>query len=324
MTDYELAHPHDLLVRRFLIEPELMADLMTYYVKQAADQKIVQLIELANLRCESPVNIDKNLIEAIGDLRFSTNFKASQQQSNVFLLFEHQSKIDKHIRMRGLQYIVQAYERFEEETGGKSKYPYPIVVVFYHGKIPWKELLEMDEMIERVPGAEGNLLRYTLILIDMSIIPKNELKGHPALQALIETLQLASQGKLIAEFEHVADHFIALKHDPRAKGWLHSLVRYVLAVGKVSKELVIKAFSTLLDEKEAEKMAMSTMQELMLQGKAEGKAEAIATVLKVRFGVLPRHIVKSINSYSDPIALESWTELAATCKSLDEFADALN
>ncbi|MDR3196433.1 MAG: Rpn family recombination-promoting nuclease/putative transposase, partial [Planctomycetaceae bacterium] len=98
MTNTELAHPHDLLVRRFLIEPELMADLLTFYVRQTNDQKIIQLIDLIHLRCESPINIDTDLVEMIGDLRFSTHFKTSQQPSTVFLLFEHQSTIDKHFR----------------------------------------------------------------------------------------------------------------------------------------------------------------------------------------------------------------------------------
>ncbi|MDR3198764.1 MAG: Rpn family recombination-promoting nuclease/putative transposase, partial [Planctomycetaceae bacterium] len=86
MTNNELAHPHDLLVRRFLAEPELMADLLTFYIKQTNDQKIIQLIDLTRLRCESPINIDVNLVETIGDLRFSTNFKKSRQPSTVFLL----------------------------------------------------------------------------------------------------------------------------------------------------------------------------------------------------------------------------------------------
>ncbi|MDR0609341.1 MAG: Rpn family recombination-promoting nuclease/putative transposase, partial [Planctomycetaceae bacterium] len=235
ITNNELAHPHDLLVRRFLAEPELMSDLMTFYVRQTNDQKIIQLIDLAHLRCESPININADLVETIGDLRFSTRFKANRQPSTVFLLFEHQSTIDQHFRVRGLDYIVQSYKNFKKKTKGKLKYPYPIVVVLYHGAIPWKELQEMDDMIEMVPGVEKNLLRYILILIDLSLIPTDELQGHPALQALIETLQLSSKGELAIQFEHVAEHFTAIKDDPRAESWLHSLVRYGLAVSKMSK-----------------------------------------------------------------------------------------
>jgi hypothetical protein len=57
--------------------------------------------------------------------------------------------------------------------------------------------------------------------------------------------------------------------------------------------------------------------------KAVGKAEGIVTVLKSRFGKVPTRIVKLVGSYSDPIVLESWLGLAATCKSLKEFEEAL-
>ncbi|MDL2321436.1 Rpn family recombination-promoting nuclease/putative transposase [Desulfosarcina sp. OttesenSCG-928-B08] len=54
MTDRELVHPHDLLVRYFLVEPDLMADLLVNYV----DSGIVSLLDLSALRCESPVHSD--------------------------------------------------------------------------------------------------------------------------------------------------------------------------------------------------------------------------------------------------------------------------
>jgi hypothetical protein len=138
---------------------------------------------------------------------------------------------------------------------------------------------------------------------------------------------LASHDQLIAGFEHVADHFTAIKHDPRAKSWLHSLVRYALAVSKIGKELVIKAFSKILDEKEAEKMATSTMQELIAEGRVEGRAESgqnmVLAALRKKFTKIPKHIEMAIRQMSDPIALESLIGDVISCQSLDEFAGAL-
>ena len=90
MTSIDLAHPHDHLVRRFLIDTELMADLLIHYPQKTADQQAVGLLDLKHLKCRSPVAIDKNLVEGRGDLRFATTFKGSKRQSNVFLLLEHQ------------------------------------------------------------------------------------------------------------------------------------------------------------------------------------------------------------------------------------------
>jgi len=331
MTSFDLAHPHDNLVRRFLIDVELMADLLTYYPQKVADQNAIRLLDMKHLQCKSPVAMDKNLVEGRGDLRFTTKFRGSNRQSNVFLLLEHQSTIDPDFRLRGLNYIIQEYNEFRRATKGKKKLPYPVVVVLYHGKVTWKNLHEMDEMIDRVSGTETGLLKYPLILIDVSVIPPEKFSGHPALQALLETLQRTSEGKLVKEFDRITDYFTPIKHDPRAPDWIHSLVRYAVSVGKIGNELIVKVFSKVFNEREAHKMAMTTAQQWLHEGRTEGRVEGkteagrnmVLAVLRARFKTVPKRIEKGVCAISDSIALESWAAQAATCQSLDEFAKAL-
>ena len=78
-------------------------------------------------------------------------------------------------------------------------------------------------------------------------------------------------------------------------------------------------------------MAMSTMQELLLEGEARGRIQgeikgeknAIFRFLEGRFGKVPKMIRNSVNSYSDLTALQSLSVLAGSCKTLDEFKDGL-
>ena len=66
-------------------------------------------------------------------------------------------------------------------------------------------------------------------------------------------------------------------------------------------------------------------------GKAEGKAEEkietarnmILTVLRARFGKVTKVIEREIRQMNDPVALDSWAAQAATCQSLEDFAEAL-
>jgi len=64
------------------------------------------------------------------------------------------------------------------------------------------------------------------------------------------------------------------------------------------------------------------------EGKAEEKIETgrsmILTVLRARFGKVPKGIEKEIRQISDPIALDSWAAQAAIYESLEEFAEALS
>jgi hypothetical protein len=288
---------------------------------------MVELLNLEHLVCTSPETISEQLIEGIGDLRFTASFKGSDRKSNVYLIFEHQSSIDRKMRLRGLKYIVQSYDQFEETRKGDEKLPYPVVVVLYHGTTSWERIPEFDELIDIVPGVEMGLLKYTLILIDISILKRDEFKGHPVVQALLEALQLASEKRLADEFDRVIDRLVPVKDDPRAEGWLRSFCRYALSVArigaKIGTEQIIKAFCKILTEKEASDMTMTIAEELMLEGEARGKAEAVITVLRARFNTIPEEVENTIRKMIDPIALDSWTAQAATSLSMQEFAEAL-
>jgi len=112
MQNPELAHPHDLLVRRFLTDPELMADLLRYYPQNPAEQRMIALLDLERLVCKDPVTVNERLAEIRGDLQFSTSFKNSDHEANVYLLFEHQSTKGPKFRFRGLNRIVPIVRRF--------------------------------------------------------------------------------------------------------------------------------------------------------------------------------------------------------------------
>jgi hypothetical protein len=59
------------------------------------------------------------------------------------------------------------------------------------------------------------------------------------------------------------------------------------------------------------------------EGKVEGKADAVITVLKTRLGSVPSDVQESIKSYSDLTALEPLLQSAVTCGSINEFRQNL-
>ena len=185
----------------------------------------------------------------------------------------------------------------------------------------------MRDLIDSIPGFPKDLLDFPIFLIDLSRIPPEQLKGHPALQALLETLQLGSEGKLEAGFDRVTSRLSAVRSDSRASGWMKALVNYTIALCQIGQEVIYKSFTKILSEKEAKKMAMSTMQEIEargeIRGEIKGKKGSIHDVLKARFGKVPKAISDTVNSYSDLTALTSLVVFAGSCKSLDEFKEGL-
>ena len=323
MTKHEIAHPHDLLTRSILVDPELAASLLMHYVESG----IIELLDLERLRCESPVDVDKNLVEVIGDLRYSTVFKDTEQQSNVFVFLEHQSSRDDLMSFRALKQVVNAYQQYidtaEQKGGQPDSLPFPVVVILYHGKRPWGKLKRMRDLIDSVTAFAGDVLDFPIFLIDLSRIPPEQLKGHPALQALLETLQLGSEGKLEAGFDRVTSRLSAVRNDPRAAGWMGALVTYAISLCRIGQEIIYQSYLKILNEKEARKMATSTMQEIEARGEVKGEKNAILRFLEGRFGKVPKTIRDTVNSYNDLTALQSLSVSAGSCKSLDEFSDCL-
>jgi predicted transposase YdaD len=60
-----------------------------------------------------------------------------------------------------------------------------------------------------------------------------------------------------------------------------------------------------------------------IEGERRGQIKTILKVLHARFARIPQSIVESLEQRTDAVALDSLAVFAATCSSLDEFADAL-
>jgi hypothetical protein len=348
---FELEHPHDLITRFFLIDSELFGSLLDNY----GQSEIIRYIDLKSLKSESPTLVDSNLQERIGDLFFSAKFK-NGDFSKIFLFFEHQSRKDRSFWLRCFRSFVEFYEQYDAEPNNKigkgGKYPYPLVVVLYHGKVPWEKLLQLRDSLSLPPGIDRNVLWFPVILIDLSRVRRENLnKGHKALLALLDTLISYSDGTLSESFDRIVGYFTEIKNDRRTYGWLTSVTRYFVSLTKIDKEVITKTVSKIIDKRRTKKMVLSTMEELLIEGEKIGiekgikigrengikigredgieigrekgqlecKINDVMRILKSRFKKIPAATVRAIRSYKDLIALDSLIDRALDCETLSEF-----
>ncbi|MGL6195204.1 MAG: hypothetical protein ACRC2T_10330 [Thermoguttaceae bacterium] len=75
--------------------------------------------------------------------------------------------------------------------------------------------------------------------------------------------------------------------------------------------------------KEAEAAVATREARGIAEGELKGQVEAILAILGERFESVPKLISESLNKRTDLTAMKSLVVLAATCKSLDEFENAL-
>ena len=94
------------------------------------------------------------------------------KDKNIFLLIEHQTKIDKKMPIRLLEYSAAIIESAIEDTKYKPK-PRVIPIVLYTGKIKWKienETIEKQQFFKEVKLIDGEFN-----LIDINDFNKKEL-----------------------------------------------------------------------------------------------------------------------------------------------------
>ncbi len=179
-----------------------------------------------------------------------------------------------------------------------------------------------------------DVLQLPICLIDLAKIPSEQLQGHPAVCALLDSLQAASEGQLPERVMRVFLRLQNVREEGRLKAWGAALAAYYLAVqGKVQEnpEPLIEALQTIVSIREAKQMtatyAQSWIQEGIAIGKkegvAQGQAQSAVTVLESRFGEVPASVQKKLMNVRDASRLGEMLKLAATCQSLKEFQKAL-
>ncbi|MDR2169417.1 MAG: Rpn family recombination-promoting nuclease/putative transposase [Planctomycetaceae bacterium] len=339
-----LAKSHDKLFRSVLKDDDIACDFFENYL----DPAIVEMIDFSELRCCLPENIDKDLKERIGDLRFFAKCKPSGNNDgverilNVTFIFEHQSTPDPIMSVRIHESIAHGNRHFLDNIKyyfgkkihlSKIRLPYPIVVIVYNGKRKW-QYKNLAELIDIPAGFDKNILFVPVIVIDVSRLTKEKLKrGRPVVRAMLHAFRYEKQGTLLENFEDVFKILAEAKNDIRINGWFNKFIRYVTSHCNIKKgkeiETLEKIYSIINQNPEevktmAESMAFTLLKQGYIQGKEEEGKNYIIECLSRRFKIsVPQDIQDSVNSYSDLTAIKSLFQRALDCESIDEFREYL-
>ena len=126
--------------------------------------------------------------------------------------------------------------------------------------------------------------------------------------------------------------FEATSLDDRILELITTIAWYGGCATDIKPQRVVEAVTHVIKGKKSIEMAETIQRGVFSQGKAEGVAEGIAigearsevrATLKQRFKEVPQEIKEAIQSMTDLVALESLLAHAESCKSLDEFSEAL-
>lgn len=215
--------PHDATFRQFLTHPDVARDFMELHLPA----ELRAICDLSTLKLESGSFVEDDLRQYFSDVLYS--LKTTAGEGYVHVLIEHQSSPDKHMAFRLMRYAVAAMQRHLE--AGHKKLPLVIPVLFYTGKrspYPYSTrwLNEFDD-----PALAGKLYSSAFPLVDVTVIPDDEIAGHRSMAALTLLQKHIHQRDMAELTDRLAPILLA---GYLSSSQVISLVHYIVQAGETA------------------------------------------------------------------------------------------
>ncbi|MGX5057135.1 Rpn family recombination-promoting nuclease/putative transposase [Enterobacter asburiae] len=169
--------PHDATFKQFLTQPEIARDFMHIHLPA----ELRAICDLSTLKLESGSFVEDDLRQYFSDVLYSLKTTAGED-GYIMVLIEHQSSPDKFMAFRQLRYAVAAMQRHLD--AGHKKLPLVIPVLFYTGKrSPYPYSTRWLDGFDN-PDLAGRLYSGDFPLVDVTVIPDEEIMTHRSMAAL--------------------------------------------------------------------------------------------------------------------------------------------
>jgi hypothetical protein len=314
--------PHDALFKAAFSKPRHARGLLRALVPEPLGRRIAW----ATLRLESGIAVgDEDLDEQRMDLVYSV--RAGKRRVLVYVLAEHQSKVDPWMAFRLLCYLVAIWKSCRAQHPRAQKLPAILPIVVHHSPTGWTAPVAFEDMLDvdaALLDAFGpHVPRFRFLLDDLSSQTDADLRART---------EMTAGGRVaILSLKHGRDH-VALRirvlapdgRSPSARDVMASVLRYILETSRADPATLRGLLARQVGREEAEKMlttAEMLRREGEARGKAEGKREALLLLLRQRFGRLPAAVVSSIGK-AGATEVDSWFRRGITASSLDEVLEA--
>src|SRR3954469_13445642 len=265
--------PHDALFKAAFSKLRHARGLLRALVPGPLGQRIAW----PTLRLESGIAVgDEDLGEQRMDLVYSV--RAGQRRVLLYVLAEHQSKVDPWMAFRLLCYLVAIWKGYRGQHPRVRRLPAILPIVVHHSATGWTAPVAFEDVLD----ADAELLaslgpyvpRFRFLLDDLST------QTDAALRA--RTRMTAGGRVAILSLKHgrdqVAIRIRVLAPDgraPAARDVLASVLRYILETSRAEPAALRELLARQVGRDAAEEI-MTTAEMLRREGKAQGKAEGKA------------------------------------------------
>ncbi|PZD58319.1 Rpn family recombination-promoting nuclease/putative transposase [Pantoea ananatis] len=297
--------PHDATFRQFLSQPTIARDFMALHLPA----EFLALCDLDTLKLESGAFVEQDLRQYFSDILYSLK-TTSRDDGYIHVLIEHQSSPDRHMAFRLMRYAIAAMQRHLD--AGHKKLPLVIPVLFYSGKrspYPYSTRW-LDEF--SIPAFASRLYSNAFPLVDVTVIPDEDIVGHRSMAALTLLQKHIHQRDLAELIDKLAPVILA---GYLSSSQVISLVNYLLQAGETADadlfvrtlaqrvpqhEDALMTIAQQLEQKGIEKGLQLGEQRGLAKGRSEGERSAALKIARTMLqNGLPPSLVAEMTGLSD-------------------------
>ena len=319
------AHPHDGIVRYAFSKRVHAKGLLQAILPRS----LARAIAWSTLKLDKDSFVNPELRRRYADLLFSMRIRGTEVR--VYVLFEHQRRVDPLMMLRLFVYMGRIWERLARDDPKLTKIPAIMPVLLHNGKSGWSAATSFEALVDLPEALRPELLprtpKFAADLVDLS----------PAHATAIADEWLTAFGKLVLWALSVAGddaRFMAeigrmkaaLRESLAAEDGfdaLGALLRYISATHqRFSSREFKQAIVAATAEEDEEKM--TTVLEKIWQEVAnsiKARAEMLLELLAAKLGPVPAKTRAQVMA-ADEATLRRWSLRVLTETTLAGVLDA--
>jgi predicted transposase YdaD len=172
-----MSTPHDAFFKAVFSRAEIAAG----EFKALLPPALVAELDLSTARLLPGSFVDPDLAERHSDLLYSV--EVAETETLIYVLFEHQSSVDRLMALRLLIYMSRAWDRWLRDHPGAERVPAILPLVLYQGPSAWSAATEFAALIDLPPGLFASvsefLPSFRFLLDDLSQQDDAALRQRP-------------------------------------------------------------------------------------------------------------------------------------------------
>lgn len=336
-----MSKPHDSLFKTTFSVPKNATPAFQMFLPE----KISALLEIEKPEVEPGSFIDDELVERSTDILYKVPFRHQHggkkpAMAYIYLLFEHQSTVEKWMSFRLLRYMVRIWEYYLKTNPKAEKLPLIFPLVLYNGESPWSAAMDfhglMEAPQETLAAFNVYIPQFHYFIESLSKRDTRALLGEAMVRLTIKFMKYIREVHLLDLIPSWSDELEEVyQNDITGLNYFLQIVKYVIENRNFSEEEVVRVFSRI--GKNSQEIIMTLAERLRKEGEEKGRDEGLKegeekglkkgeekgrrqTLLKLielKFGPPTEATKKNIQTATTE-QLECWTAYILTIDSVED------